>query len=113
MTITDQLFEAFLQCPTKCFLRAQGEPPTGNVYSDWVQGQSESYRSAGATRLLERLSEIGPPSGSLDPADAISANWRCAVEVLAKSQNLESHIHAVERIRSQVGGLSAQLVPIR
>ena len=50
MTITDQLFEAFLQCPTKCFLRAQAEPPTGNVYSDWVREQSESYQSAGVTQ---------------------------------------------------------------
>src|SRR2546426_945575 len=33
--------------------------------------------------------------------------------VLAQSQNLESHIHAVERIPSRVGGPSAQLVPIR
>jgi predicted RecB family nuclease len=113
MTITDQLFEAYLQCPTKCFLRARGEPPTGNVYSDWVRGQSELYRSVAARRLLERLSAIRPPSGSLESADAISANWRCAVEVLAQSPNLESHIHAVERIPSQVGALSTQLVPIR
>ena len=113
MTITDQLFEAFLQCPTKCFLRAKGEAPTGNVYSDWVRGQSESYRSAGATRLVERLSAIKPPSELLDPANAIAANWRCAVDVRARSQNLESHIHAVERIPPQLGGPSAQLVPMR
>jgi predicted RecB family nuclease len=35
------------------------------------------------------------------------------VEVLAQSQHLESHIHAVERIPSQVGRQFAQLVPIR
>lgn len=113
MTITDQLFEAFLQCPTKCFLRAKGETPTGNVYSDWVRGQSESYRSAAATRLGERFSAIEPPSGSLDLADSISTDWRYALGVRARSINLESHIHAVERIPRQSAVSAVQWVPIR
>src|SRR5712671_3131749 len=29
MTITDDLVETFLKCPTKCFLRSRGEAGTG------------------------------------------------------------------------------------
>ena len=113
MTITDQLFEAFLQCPTKCFLRAKGEAPTGNVYSEWVRGQFEAYRSAIATRLTERVSAIELPSGLLDLANSISTDWRCALGVRARSINLESHIHAVERTPLQSADSTVQWVPIR
>src|SRR5438552_510070 len=113
MAITDQLFEAFLHCPTKCFLRAQDEPPTDSVYTDWVRQQFKSYQKTVATSLMKRLSPIGPLSASLDPVDAISASWRCAVDLTVGSQHLESHLHAVERITCAVPTKSALLVPIR
>ena len=34
MTITPSHFEAFLKCPTKCWLGFTGEPPTGNPYAN-------------------------------------------------------------------------------
>lgn len=42
MKITLSLFEAHLKCPTKCWLRSNGEPTAGNAYAEWVQTQSES-----------------------------------------------------------------------
>ena len=45
MTITPTLFEALLKCPTKCWLRAAGEAPSGNPYAEWVQSQNGSYRA--------------------------------------------------------------------
>ena len=52
MTITPHLFEAHLKCPTKCWLKSKGEPPTGNSYAEWVQTQNESYRAEAAKRLM-------------------------------------------------------------
>src|SRR5215813_11286478 len=112
MIITDRLFEAFLHCPTKCFLRARGEAPTGNVYGDWSREQSESFRNEGAAMLLRRFPSFAPVGTLLDSPHVTSDNWRCAVDVLARSQNLESHIHSVERIPAQ-GAAPPQLVPLR
>jgi hypothetical protein len=39
MPITSHLFEAYLKCQTKCFLRSLGKTANGNGYSDWVQAQ--------------------------------------------------------------------------
>jgi len=44
MKITPQLFEAFLKCPTKCWLKSTGEHGVGNEYAEWVEGQNEAYR---------------------------------------------------------------------
>jgi len=51
MKIT-RVFEAFLKCPTKCWLRATGEPSAGNTYSEWVKAQNDSYRLTGTPRLV-------------------------------------------------------------
>ena len=42
--ISSHLFEAYLECPSKCWLRAQNEPATGNLYAEWGRAQNETYR---------------------------------------------------------------------
>jgi CRISPR/Cas system-associated exonuclease Cas4 (RecB family) len=44
MKITSSLFEAFLKCPTKCYLRSLGEVGAGNTYADWMKVQNDTYR---------------------------------------------------------------------
>jgi hypothetical protein len=44
MKITPALFEAYLKCPTKCWLRSTGEPSSGGSYPEWVKAQNDSYR---------------------------------------------------------------------
>jgi hypothetical protein len=44
MTITADVFEAFLKCPTKGYLRSRGEVGTGDAYADWLRIQNESWR---------------------------------------------------------------------
>src|SRR5882672_10957531 len=138
MTITPSLFSAFLKCPTKCWLRFTGEPPTGNTYAEWAQTENESYRADAAKRLI-----------AIAPADKCAtapiaenlktAKWSLAVEVPVRiefgssrnnqaqtcvtenSQSLlasaattvESRLHAIERIPSEGRGKAAQFIPIR
>ena len=52
MTITDDLVEAFLKCPTKCFLRSRGEAGAGNAYAAWVRTNDEVFRVEGNKRLV-------------------------------------------------------------
>src|ERR1017187_1218656 len=97
MTITAELFGAFLQCPTKCWLKSIGEHGTGNAYAEWVQAQNEAYRAAG----VDRLRSARPPGECVTspPLDELkAANWGLATEVLAQTEKLESHIHALDRI---------------
>ena len=66
MKITSHLFEAFLKCPTKCWLRFTCEPPSGNAYAEWICGQDEYYRREAMRRLQEAVPEaervIAPPA---------------------------------------------------
>ena len=84
MTITSSLFEAFLKCPVKCWLRAANEPPAGDIYAEWVKTQNESYRVAETNRLVAGLP---PPERAVSPpADSLkSAKWRIASDVLVQA----------------------------
>ncbi len=55
MTITPLHFQAYIKCPTKCWLRFTNEPPAGNPYAEWVQTETESYRDEAAKRLTANL----------------------------------------------------------
>jgi hypothetical protein len=120
MTITPSLFEAYLECPTKCWLKSINESSTGNAYAEWVETQSESYLADGMHRLR---------SGALVPGCTIvpeiknlkGDKWLLAVDVPPKTHefnstevrsrsegtrlvtsiprvNVVSRLHAVERI---------------
>ena len=55
MTITDDLVETFLKCPTKCFLRSRGEAGTGNAYAAWVRTKNDVFRIEGTKRLVAEV----------------------------------------------------------
>ena len=82
MVISSPVFEAFLECRTKCWLRSCAEPNAGNAYADWVRAQNNAYYEAGRDRLFAMRPEsdraIAPPISKY-PEDA---KWRLAVDVL-------------------------------
>ena len=113
MLITSYLFEAYLKCQTKCFLRSRGETTTENSYSAWVQAQQASYRSGEINRLTEGAAHNECVTRPIDREDVQSASWRFAVETTARAQNLESTIHAVERLTSEGRDKPDLFIPIR
>jgi predicted RecB family nuclease len=80
MKMSADVFEAFINCATKCWLRAVGEPPSGNAYAEWVNSQKESYRADAATRLMADVPaiecDVAPSAENLK-----TAKWRLAVGV--------------------------------
>ncbi len=113
MQITSALFDAYLKCPTKCFLRSKGEHGVGNAYAEWLRTRDESYRNHGIQRLQQGIAQeefvIRPPfTGNLK-----AAKWRLAVDFVAQARNCESSIDMLQRIPPERRGGSAQFIPIR
>jgi hypothetical protein len=110
--ISSHLFEAYLECHTKCWLRAQNEPATGNVYAEWGRAQNETYRK----EWLERLAIVAEADRVLSPtvkANPKEATCRFAGEMLVQANDLECRIPAVERSRSEGRGGRFQFTPYR
>ena len=87
MTITPSLFEAFLKCLTKCWLRETNEQPSGNPYAEWAEAQNESFRAAQTERLL---AETPPAESARSPApeNLKTAKWLLAADVSVRTPNL-------------------------
>lgn len=113
MPITSCLFEAFLKCPTKCYLLSLGERATGNEYADWVRMQNESYRSDGIKRLTRGITLEDCASSLIPTENVISAKWNLAISYVARALDLESAIHAVEKVTSEARDKPEQFIPIR
>lgn len=113
MTVTADVFAAYLKCPTKCFLRAHGEVGSGNEYADWVRAESETHRVEGLRRLTAGLPADDCVSGTSVTENLKTAKWRLATDVEVRSHNLESRIQAVERIPPEGRGRAAQYIPVR
>ena len=113
MRITPELFGAHLKCPTKSFLLAHGEAPSGNAYAEWFRNQNEAYRSAGVGRLKESVPQEQRAGSTPDPPDLKATKWRLTVDFPAQAQNLESRLHALERVASEGRSKPNQFVPVR
>ena len=110
MTITPALLEAYLSCTTKPWLMShRGEVGDSNIPS--ARSETELYRFAGTNRLI---AQVRPSECIVAPnLEALrSSKWQLATEVLARMTQLESLIHAAERIPPGQGK-RGMVIPIR
>ena len=114
--ISAEVFGAYLNCPTKCWLRATDHPPAGSAYSEWLKAQNDSYRTTERERLVAE-SANDEVALSSDRENTKSGRWRLApglaVQVKMDSCVLETELHAVERVPAKGRGKPVQFIPIR
>jgi predicted RecB family nuclease len=113
MTITNDLVETFLKCPTKCFLRSGGEAGTGNAYAARVRTKNDFFRIEGTKRLMSEVAPDKCAIGAQAMGSPKPAQWHLGIDFAVQSQNLQCSCHAVEQIPSAGRGRTAQFVPIR
>jgi predicted RecB family nuclease len=116
MKITPDVFEAYLKCPTKCWLRATDEPFAGGTYSEWVKAQNDSYRVSETRRLVGEFPN-NEVALSPDLKNFKVAKWRLASSLAVHAQMdscaLESELHALERVPAEGWGKPMRFIPIR
>jgi predicted RecB family nuclease len=111
--ISSQLFESYVECFTKCWLRSRAEPATGNVYAEWIRGQKETYLRDRLKRLLQSASESDCVTAPPIPKNAKDVTWRLAIDMRWRTRGLESSLQAVERLPAKDRRRPAQFIPHR
>ncbi len=112
MTLTSQLLEAYVKCPTKRWLRYAGENASGNAYAAWVQAKNEACWVEGIKRLVAEVPDAKRVAAS-PMTNLKTATWQMAADLPARAPNLETRIPIVERAPSAARGNAAQFIPIR
>jgi predicted RecB family nuclease len=113
MIVSSPLFESYLECSTKCWLRSRAEPATGNFYAGWVRARNETYFHDGFKRLLATLPESDRVTAPSIPKTPKDVTWHLAIDVRWRTRDLESCLRAVERIPAEGRGKPAQFIPYR
>ena len=113
MTVTADLIEAYLKCPTKCFLLSRGEVGAGNAYADWARTKSTSFRREGVRRLIAGVAADKCVTSMSATESLRVAQWQFAIDSEARSQNLQCACHALKCIPSLGRDRAAQFMPIR
>lgn len=121
MTITTACFEAFLKCPTKCWLLSTNELHSGNPYANWVAAQSESFLIAQTERLLAETVP-GEVVRLPTPREMKTSRYKLALGIAAQVSAqttsglpcpVESDLHALERVPAEGRGKAVQFIPVR
>ena len=113
MIISSPVFEAYLECPTKCWLRSRAEPTAGNAYAEWARAQNEAYYEDGLKRLLAMFPESDRAMGPPISKNSKDVTWRIASDVRLRTNNLETRLQAVEKMPSEGRGRTVKFVPYR
>ena len=111
-TVTSRLFEAYLACPTKCYLQSTGEVAATNDFAMWNETRSETYLCEGVQRLTTgHHSELAPEPP--EPGHWKNVRWHFALNLIARAENMEASLQVVQRIPSEGMNKASQFVPIR
>src|SRR5262245_2667328 len=111
-SVTARLFEAYLACPTKCYLQSIGEVAATNDFAIWNETRSETYLHKGVQRLTtDRDSELAPEPP--EPGHWKNVRWHFALNLIARAENMEASLQVVQRIPPEGTNKTSQFVPIR
>jgi predicted RecB family nuclease len=113
MSVNTRLFEAYLECPTKCWLRSRLEPTTGNVYAEWAREQSAGYAEMGCGRLRATVPESDCAVAPRVDRNFFAGRWHLAVDLRLWTTDLESHLWAIEKTTLERQVRRAHFIPYR
>jgi hypothetical protein len=113
MIVSSPVFEAYLECPTKCWLRSRAEPAAGNAYNKWAHAQNDAYYNNGLKRLLAMFPEAEGAIAASITNPGKDATWRLATDVRLRTNSLESRLQAVERMPAEGRSKAIQFIPYR
>src|SRR5712691_7267131 len=96
MSVTQEIFEAFVKCPTKSHLYSDGVTGTHSEFHEWRRRVQEDYKEAASARLHSsiRTNEwyIGTP-----PVEHLEQRrYRLIFDYVVAMPELHARLHGLE-----------------
>src|SRR5260370_18387807 len=113
MSVTQEIFEAFVKCQTKSHLYSDGATGTQDEFDEWRRRVQEEYKGAASARLQSsiRTNEwyIGtPPVQHLE-----QRRYRLIFDYVVAVPKLRARLHGLELACSGIGVADHSYIPIR
>jgi predicted RecB family nuclease len=113
MPITEDIFQAFLRCETKSYLKFSGAVGLQREFTDWERNFVEDYKQKCCVQLRSNFSEDECFVGTSLPQDFEKNKYRFLIDCVVRAQELQSHTHALERLPSPGRTKYNPYIPIR
>lgn len=98
MLLTDEIFEAYLKCETKSYLKSTSIIEGQSEFAEWRDELSSTFKQKGIAQLQRGFGR-GEYFTGTPPLEVIKAGgYLLIIDCSLKAQNLKSNIHALERI---------------
>ena len=111
--ITEEIFQAFLKCETKAYLKYPSAVGVQGEGSDWQRRLIEDFRQKCAIKLRSQFPEDECLVGASLPQIPENGKPRLVINCLAQAQEIRSSIHALERLTSHGKRKHNPYIPIR
>ncbi|MCU0368816.1 MAG: IS66 family transposase [Cyclobacteriaceae bacterium] len=112
MLITDEIFQAFLVCENKSYLKLKGDVGSQREFTEWERNRFELFKQKCLDKIRSNFGEYERPSDILFPQAIENIKCNFIVDFLIKIQELQSHIDAFERLKTPEN-VDIFLIPIR
>jgi hypothetical protein len=98
MQITDEIFQAFLKCETKAYLKSANSDAAHPEIAEWRQRVVENYKGICCARLRSAFSEAECLAGTSAPQDFKNNRYRLLIDCVVQTSGLLTHIPALEAV---------------
>src|SRR2546425_3155671 len=113
MRITEDIFQAFLQCETEAYLKFSGTVGLQREFSAWERNRVENYKQQCCGQLRSEFLEEECLVSATLPQDFDKSKYRLAIDCVVHAQGLQSHIHALKRSTAPGNRKLSPFLPIR
>lgn len=111
--ITHKIFQAFLNCHTKAFLRSSGADGDQGDFVNWQRKSSEAYKLKCSVDLAQHLKEDECLSDASFSDARKNANCRLVMNCFVEGRELRSTLDALECGTAPMKGEEIDYIPIR
>src|SRR5262244_3490575 len=111
--ITSGIFQAFLNCETKSYLKFSGVVESRSEYNDWQRRHIEDFKQRCVAKLRSNLREDECLSAASLPQQFDNCKYCLLLDCIVQAQDIQSRIHALERITLSSKAKHNPYIPIR
>ena len=111
--ISEEIFEAFLKCETKSYLKHEGAAGAERGCDDWQRRLVEDFKRRCAAGLRAHFREDECLVGAPLPQVLENSKYRLALDCLVQAPEIQTRVHALERVASRGKTKHSPYIPIR
>jgi predicted RecB family nuclease len=111
--ITQEIFEAFLQCPRKSHLVSEGATDAQSDFAQWQGRSAENYIKTATARLRLALGPNECYLGTLPGEQLHERCYRLVFDYTVAETDVQARLHALELDRAHARARHHSYIPIR